>query len=157
MLDAIQLGREQGKYDLWAYVIMPEHVHLVLLPRPNVNISQILRTLKQPVSKRALFWLKEHSPDFLAELEHVGSNEKRSHHFWQRGGGYDRNLRSVSDIYEKIEYIHENPVRRGLVESATDWPWSSCLAWETEEGSIVPIDKESLPRLEPTDGRRYRP
>ena len=57
MLDALELGRQQGKYDLWAYVIMPEHVHVVLLPRTSVKISQILTTLKQSVSKRGLHWL----------------------------------------------------------------------------------------------------
>src|SRR3989304_334193 len=58
MLEALTLGREQGKYDLWAYVIMPEHVHIVLLPHAGVKISQILATLKQSVAKRAVLWLR---------------------------------------------------------------------------------------------------
>ncbi len=156
MLDALQLGRDQGKYDLWAYVIMPEHVHLVLWPHANVKISQILTTLKQSVSKRALLWLGEHSPEFLAKLEHVRPNGQRSYRFWQRGGGYDRNLRSVSDIHEKIKYIHGNPVRRGLVGRADDWPWSSCRAWETGKDDPIPIDRESLPMLTPGDMPRGR-
>ena len=68
MLDALQLGRKQGQFDLWAYVIMPEHVHVVLLPHRGVKISQILTTLKQSVSKRALLWLRQHSPEFLNRL-----------------------------------------------------------------------------------------
>jgi hypothetical protein len=45
--------------------------------------------------------------------------------FWQRGGGYDRNLTEPRTIWAEIASIHANPVRRGLCESATDWPWSS--------------------------------
>ncbi len=153
MLQALQLGREQGKYHLWAYVIMPEHVHVVLWPCPGVKISQILSTLKQSVSKRAMLWLRENSPEFLAQLEDIQPNGKRSHRFWLRGGGYDRNLRSVADIHEKIEYVHANPVRRDLVATTESWPWSSCRAWQTGEDVPIAIDRESLPRLEPDDSR----
>ena len=154
MLQAFQLGREQGKFDLWAYVIMPEHVHVVLLPHRDVSISQILSTLKQSVSKRALLWLRQHSPDFLPRLQDIQPNGKRSYRFWQRGGGHDRNLRTVSDIYEKIEYVHNNPVRRELVVGPEAWPWSSCHAWETGTDEPIPIDRESLPTLTPNDSAR---
>jgi hypothetical protein len=62
-----------------------------------------------------------HAPEFLAELVDGPPNGRTAHRFWQRGGGYDRNLRSVRDIHEKIRYVHENPppprarcTRRGL-------------------------------------------
>jgi putative transposase len=61
--------------------------------------------------------------------------------FWQRGGGYDRNLRSSSDIREKIEYIHQNPVRRGLVVNPSDWVWSSARDYAGEIG-IVPLRRD---------------
>lgn len=46
-------------------------------------------------------------------------------HFWQRGGGFDRNLVSEAHVRQKVDCIHANPVRRGLVTSPTDWGWSS--------------------------------
>ena len=157
VLDALELGREQVKYDLWAYSIMPEHVHVVLLPHLGVKISQILTTLKQSVSKRALRWLEENGREFLVRLEDVSPNGKRVHRFWQRGGGYDRNLRTVNDIYEKIEYVHANPVRRGLVKNAQEWPWSSSRAWETGEDAPIPLDRNSLPSLTVNDtAKRFR-
>ena len=150
MCDAMQLGRQYDLYDLWAYVIMPEHVHIVLLPHSGIRIAHILTTLKQSVSKRALNWLKQYACDFIVQLEDLQPNGKRAHRFWQRGGGYDRNLRTVADIYEKIECIHNNPVRRGLVTSAVEWPWSSCRAWETGEDMPIAIDHQSLPILTPS-------
>jgi putative transposase len=152
MLDALNLGRSQGKYDLWAYVIMPEHVHVVLLPHREATIAGILTTLRQSVSKRALVWLRQHAPAFLAEIEDLQPNGDRAYRFWQRGGGYDRNLRTVTDIYEKIDYVHDNPVRRGLVTSPEAWPWSSCLAWQTGEDKPLGLDRGSLPTRMPEEG-----
>jgi putative transposase len=68
-----------------------------------------------------------------------------SHRFWQRGGGYDRNLRSDRDIYEKIRYVHLNPVRRGLAKDAGDWPWSSARTHETGKPEPISLNLESLP------------
>jgi putative transposase len=126
---------------------MPEHVHVVLIPRPDVQIAAILTTVKQSVAKRALLWLQREAPDYLPRLEDRQPNGQVSYRFWQRGGGYDRNLRMLADVYRTIDYIHANPVRRGLVSTAEDWPWSSCRAWQTGENLPVAIDRASLPRL----------
>ena len=145
MLDALALGREKGMYDLWAYVIMPEHVHIVLLPQADIKISSILTTLKQSVAKRALLWIKKNNPSCLDRMADVQPNGKKYFRFWQRGGGYDRNLRSLDDVREKIRYIHRNPVRRKLVASAEQWNWSSNQAWHDGKDDPIAIDRQSLP------------
>ena len=145
-LRALDLSR--ASFDLWAYVIMPEHVHMVILPRQGCTISRILYDLKKPVTTWAISWLREHSPDYLPQMEDLQPDGKISHRFWQRGGGYDRNLRNVRDIHEKMRYVHLNPVRRGLVERAEDWPWSSYAAWEKNVDFPVAIDRQTLPPLE---------
>jgi putative transposase len=147
MLRALELGRKKGQYDLWAYVIMPEHVHAVLWPHEGVKISDILTTVKQSVSKRALLWLQEHSPEFIDKLRDVQSNGRVIYRFWQRGGGYDRNLRTVHDVHEKIEYVHLNPIHRGLADRAEEWFWSSVRAWQTGRDEPIAIDRASLPPL----------
>jgi len=147
-LESLDAARLKQAFDLWAYVIMPEHVHPVLLPGDGVQISKILQAIKRPITRKAEHWLETHSPDFLAELTDKQPNGKITHRFWQRGGGYDRNLRSIPDVYEKIEYIHANPVRRGLVENPEDWPWSSYNSWQTGTGYPIQLDKNSLPPLE---------
>jgi putative transposase len=86
MIDAIRLARTKHAFHLWAYVVMPEHVHLLLWPPdPQLRIAAVLTTLKQSVSKRALAWLREHDPNYLQQLS-------GSFHFWQDGPGYDRIL-----------------------------------------------------------------
>ena len=147
VVDAIALSRERNPFDLWAWAIMPEHVHIALHPHKGTSIASILKTLKQSVSKRAIIWLKKNAPDYLATIEDVQPNGKRRHRFWQRGGGYDRNLRSVRDIHEKMSCIHQNPVTRGLTEIAEDYFWSSAKAWETGVDEPLSIDRDSVPTL----------
>ncbi len=146
MIEAIQRSREKHGFHLWAYVIMPEHVHLLLWPtRYDYSISRILTTLKQSVSKRALLFVREHVPIFLLQMKDHQPNGVVHHRFWQRGGGYDRNLTEPATIWKEIDYIHANPVRRGLCERAVDWPWSSAAEYVSPGTGLLTIDRSSLP------------
>jgi putative transposase len=93
MIDAIEIARQRHAFHLWAYVIMPEHVHLLLWPTSaEYSMSAVLTTLKQSVSKRALLYVRESAPAFLSQMRDKQPNGKVHFRFWQRGGGYDRNL-----------------------------------------------------------------
>ena len=63
--------------------------------------------------------------------------------FWQSGGGYDRNITEPKTLMQVIEYIHLNPVRRGLVERADQWKWSSA-AWFLGTGT-PPLIPDRIP------------
>jgi|GEM_PF-6226249 len=65
--------------------------------------------------------------------------------FWQKGPGYDRNISEPGTLQATIEYIHKNPVRRGLCQAATDWKWSSARRFLLPESAIDP----DLPELQP--------
>jgi putative transposase len=145
LLDAIRAAKGKHPFDLWAFVIMPEHAHLLIFPREPATISDILKSIKQPVSQRALRWVQANAPAFLPNMADVQPNGRVSYRFWQRGGGYDRNIWSLPEVLEKVRYTHENPLRRGLVERPQQWPWSSWRAWECGGEEPLPIDKHSLP------------
>ena len=66
--------------------------------------------------------------------------------FWQRGGGYDRNLTEPHTIWAEIDYLHMNPVRRGLRERAVDWHWSSAADYLAVRQGPWVLHPESLPR-----------
>ena len=93
-LDSLQCARVKHPFDLWAYVIMPEHVHLLIWPHEGVRVSPILQSLKQPVTQRAIHWLQKYDPRTLDRPLDAQPNGNRADRFWQRGGGYDRNMRS---------------------------------------------------------------
>lgn len=124
---------------LWAYVFMPNHVHLLVhFGRAEYEIDHVLREIKWPVSRKALAFLRQTSPDWLAKLQ-TQRGQKTEYHFWQRGGGYDRNITEPATLEKMIEYIHLNPVRKGLVERAADWKWPSAQ-WYSRAKGPIPID-----------------
>lgn len=147
LLDAIDRARDTHHFDLWAYVVMPEHVHILLCPREReYSISSILNSIKKSVSNRAIRFVSQHAPGFLAQMEDRQHDGSVSHRFWQRGGGYDRNLFEPRYIWQMIEYIHANPCRRGLCIRSIDWRWSSALEWECPGRGLLRVDRESVPR-----------
>ena len=142
VLDALESTRQNLDVALWAYVIMPEHVHVLLYPRrDDYEVRRILAALKRPVSAAAREHLEEtHNEEWLTRLI-VEYPSRRVFRFWRPGGGFDRNIFKEKAVAKVIEYIHANPVRRGLVESPTDWPWSSARFYEGEKDALLSMDE----------------
>jgi putative transposase len=137
---AIDEARRRRPFDLWAFVFMPEHVHLIVRPSgPGSTTAATLKAIKQPVARRAFLHLEAHAPRWIPRLtrERNGRIERL---FWQPGGGYDRNLVEPRALAAVMDYIHRNPVRGGLVERASDWPWSSAGWYEGEPRNDLRID-----------------
>jgi putative transposase len=150
LVEALAVARDRLHLDLWAYVIMPEHCHVLVFPREReYSISRVLQAIKLPVTRRAKSYLGQTAPDALRLMRDEQPSGKLCYRFWQRGGGYDRNLMEPEAIHAEIEYIHANPVRRGLVAAAEQWRWSSA-AWYAGVGDapLVP-DAGSIPALHP--------
>ena len=109
-------------YQLFAYVVMPDHVHLLLHPEVDVaTVRRILSALKTRTASLILDRLRAEDPALVAKA----TSSNGTAHLWQPGGGYDRNIFSRDEFLEKARYIEENPVRNGLVERAEEYRWSS--------------------------------
>ena len=130
---------------LVAFVVMPEHAHLLVLPTSTpVRIDRLPGSIKQPDSGRSKnLLMTENSPllDSLMVQERPG---KVAFRYWQEGPGDDRNLSTESVVMAAINDIHWNPVRRGLVDRAMDWKWSSAM-WYFSDTTIIDPD---LPRID---------
>ncbi|MGE0480083.1 MAG: hypothetical protein AB7Q17_06380 [Phycisphaerae bacterium] len=110
---------------------MPEHAHVLLLPRAaDYEMRYILVALKQPVSTAARRLLEEIENDAWQALLTVEYASRTVFRFWQPGGGLDRNIVRQRSVAAVIDYIHTNPVRRGLTLRPTDWQWSSARFWD---------------------------
>jgi putative transposase len=123
---SLDTASEECQFELTAFVFMPDHVHLLVAPTgPDPAIDRYLARIKQPFSK----WVKQQLTDSKSTLlDRLTIQErpgKTCFRFWQEGPGYDRNLSTPTVIEAAIDYIHLNPVRRGLVKRAVDWKWSS--------------------------------
>jgi len=123
----LERARRRHRFLLVARVAMPNHVHPLLVPRPRllegrveVSALGLLSGIKRPLANavierwRAVAWPGPHCV-----------SERKEYRFWQRGGGFDRNIRDGGEFAETIDYIHQNPVKRGLVDEAAAYRWSS--------------------------------
>lgn len=125
--EAIDEARASCGFLLFAYVIMPDHVHL-LTDAPR-KASEVLQYIKGIVGHRGI--------DYLKAQNYQSSLEKLRHESWKRNHRYslwqhDSDVFSVtseSKFMEKVNYIHNNPVSAGLVERAVDYLWSSSRWW----------------------------
>ena len=115
-------------YGFWVtgYVVMPEHVHLLVSEPERKNLALALQVLKQMVSRNRGGW------PVLSRSEGRGP-------FWQ-ARYYDFNVWSEPKRVEKLRYIHRNPVQRGLVERPEDWIWSSFRHYLTGDEGKVEIE-----------------
>jgi putative transposase len=115
------------------YVLMPEHVHLLVGEPSKTSLAVALQVLKQQTSRK---------------LKRRG--EAR---FWQRRY-YDFNERTELKRVEKLRYMHRNPVKGGLVEKPEDWPWSSFRHYATGVEGVVEIESEWTARRREAEQKR---
>jgi putative transposase len=116
--DALERVRCRYLFAVAGYVVMPEHVHLLVSEPKRVLLSKAIQALKLSVSMR--------------------SSERP---FWQ-AHYYDFNVSSHAKFVEKLRYIHRNPVKRGFCQGPEDWKWSSFLHYATGCKGQVEIESE---------------
>ncbi len=135
--------RRSFKLQVYGYVVMPEHVHLLLSEppkdggplKPDFGLSGDLHRLIEPQQHTLADALKSLKQGVSRRL--IGGAD----HFWQKRY-YDFNVRNYPQFVEKLRYIHRNPVKRDLCERAEDWPWSSFRHYATGCDGRVEIESE---------------
>jgi len=119
-LERLEWLRQKHEFYVFGYVLMPEHVHLLVSEPKRYKLASTINVLKCEVSKQAKGGRKQ---------------------FWQTRY-YDFNVLTQAKHVEKLRYIHRNPVERGLVAEPRDWPWSSFCHYLTGVAAIVEIESE---------------
>ena len=114
--DSLELMRTRYEFCVMGYVVMPEHVHMLLSEPAHDPLFKAIHALKLSVSKLS-----------------------RQHPFWQ-ARYYDFNVFTARKHVEKLRYIHRNPVRRGLVQRPEDWQWSSFTHYAMGARGAVEIE-----------------
>ena len=129
--------RERYKFLLVGYVVMPNHVHLLISESSKGSPSVVLKVLKQRVS-RDLRRCRRHSAAGQLRFAFAESDGSLPR-LWQPRF-YDFNLWSKKKVREKLDYMHSNPVTRKLVDHPKDWPWSSWGFYRKREPGLIPIE-----------------
>lgn len=149
LLGAIARARDEHGFELFAWVIMPEHVHLLMRPADGIPLDQALKTVKLSVAKTVIARWRELNAPILDRVTDTAGSAR----FWLSGGGFDRNVRDATEFSKEIRYIHRNPVERGLVERPEEWKWSSVRWWMGEREGEFPCDP---PPGEPLGWARWK-
>jgi putative transposase len=123
--DLLEQTRARHRARVYAYVPMPEHIHLLINEPPSILVAQFLKALKQITSRKLRGGRRQ---------------------FWQPRY-FDANIRGETARSEVIRYIHRNPVKRGLVPSPSDYQWSSFNHYATGIRGVVEIESEWTARL----------
>jgi putative transposase len=136
LLDELAFLRTEHQIKILGYVIMPEHVHLVLDPPDGCRLGVLIGQMKARSARRTLSHLQEKGGRSLKRADGKPA-------VWQRRC-YDHNCRTMDIVVEKIRYCHNNPVSRGLVSKPEDWPWSSYRWYHGRRESEFEIDGVEL-------------
>jgi putative transposase len=138
--------RQQFQFLLIGWVLMPDHFHLLLRPQPAAATPLILKGLKEETAERILKTLRENVSypwcrTMSARLRLPPTVHDESHYrLWQRRY-FPFNVFTEEKCREKLNYMHNNPVKRGLVSSPGEWPWSSWRFYHLQDASIASMDR----------------
>jgi putative transposase len=125
---------------------MPEYVHLLVWGIESQEyVSALLSRIKQPVSVQVHADLAQRHSRLLPRLMVRDRPGRQVFRFWQEGPGFDRNLFTVKAAQAAIDYIHNNPVARGLCQNARDWRWSSARFYESGGSLFDPLRPQIAP------------
>jgi len=122
-VQALERTRTLYRMRVYAFVVMPEHVHLLISEPEPGTVANAMQSLKISSAKRG---------------RRANAVADSAIPFWQKRY-YDRNEWDHKEFIEKRKYIHRNPVRRGLVEKPEDWKWSSYSHYASGEDCGVEI------------------
>ncbi len=137
MCDSLYEARTSARFLLFAYVIMLNHIHVLVGSQRKP--SEVLRYVNGIAGRRIIDFLKEEGfESSLQKLSHSKGPRQHKYSLWD----HHPNLKLVTTengLMEKANYIHQNPVRAGLVERAEDYRWSSVRCWQRK-----PLEDEPL-------------
>lgn len=144
VLESLAYLREYKRTQLNAFVVMPSHLHAVLWPYLGVALSDVVRDFKRftsrSISKEAIRLGDQQLLNIFANARQQNRTQDSSQYqVWQEGS-HPEAIFTARFARQKIEYIHNNPVKAGLVSAPEDWPYSSAKAYLRGEQTYPMVD-----------------
>jgi putative transposase len=143
LLNVLERVRLRYSFVVVGYVIMPEHIHLLISEPQLKTPSTVMQALKLGFARRAIAEAERHRKSSALTFRKTREAELppvQAQHVWQKRF-YDFNVWTEHKRIEKLRYIHRNPVTRGLAPSPECWPWSSFRAYALGEVGPVGVNR----------------
>jgi len=142
LYDSLHFYRHQYAFRLLGYVIMPDHIHLMLWPTSEVSVSDFMRDFKTFTAKRIIRQAQvEQNQPWPAHFSQSGQETGRGENKVWQDSYWDVNVFSNQFVRQKLNYIHRNPLRSGLVTKPEDYPYSSYRNYVLDEEWWLEIDR----------------
>jgi len=135
IINSLSFMQRRGDFTLIAYSIMPTHLHLVLQISGQKNLSDIMRDFKKYTSFRIRKRLENNGHHRMVESLRLPSGSRQVFKVWMDRFD-DLLITNEETLRTKVEYIHQNPVRAGLVERDIDWSYSSARNYHLNDHSL---------------------
>ena len=143
LLDSLNFYRHKLQFKLLGYAIMPDHIHLVVWPQGTAGVSDIMRDYKKFTATRIIRQAEaEGNTDWLNAFRDAGSETERSTHKVWQDSYWDKNLYTEDMLRQRLNYVHRNPVRAGLVVLPADYPYSSYRNYVNGDDTLIEIDRD---------------
>jgi putative transposase len=153
LLRTLEQVRRRYSFVVVGYVAMPEHVHLLLSEPERGNPGAVVQVLKQRFARVVLRELRRTK---VAEQGLLWTEPGSDAHVWQ-ARFYDFVVYTKKKREEKLHYMHQNPVRRGLVLTPEQWPWSSARDYLRDEAGPVLVNEPLRAEMKVREGTRKNP
>jgi putative transposase len=150
LLRTLEQVRRRYGFVVVGYVAMPEHVHLLLSEPERGNPGAVVQVLKQRFARMVLRELRRTK---VAEQGLLWTKPGSDAHVWQ-ARFYDFVVYTKKKREEKLHYMHQNPVRRGLVLTPEQWPWSSARDYLRDEAGPVLVNEPVRAEMKVWEGTR---
>ncbi|MBI3913955.1 MAG: transposase [Chloroflexi bacterium] len=143
LIDSWNFYRYKQSYKLLGYVIMPDHFHVLIWPYGDAPVADMMRDFKRFTSGRIARQAEvEGKKEWLEAFRAAGEKTERAEYKVWQDDYWDKNIFSEKMLRQKLNYIHNNPVRAGLVNSPDEYPYSSYRSYELGDEAWIEIDKD---------------
>lgn len=142
LLDSLNYYRFVYRFKIVGYVIMPDHIHVLVWPQAGPQIAEFMRDFKKYTAVRIVRQAEvEEREGDLEAFKQAGNQTGRSANKVWQDGYWDKNVFTDPFLRQKLNYIHRNPLRAGLVVQPEDYPYSSYRNYVFGDESLFAIDR----------------
>jgi putative transposase len=146
IVDSLDCMRLRDRFELYAFVVMPNHLHLIIQCAVEDPLADVMRDLKKHIADRLIrhYRAEGNQPvlDFLASA--VGEHRRQQHRVWEEGYNA-KDIFSPEFLRQKMTYVHGNPCQPhwNLAACPEDYLWSSARFYLIHEPAVIPVDNAS--------------
>ncbi|MEN8247766.1 MAG: transposase [Bacteroidota bacterium] len=138
VIDSLNFCQQNKGLEVYAWVIMPNHIHMVIGRNGKLTLSQIIQDFKRHTSSKIRKYLQNDSGSIMYQIlvmQGLGNTRNTDFQLWQQHS-HPVEVSSDKMFDQRVDYIHMNPVKAGLVEFPVDWKWSSAIDYNEGKGFL---------------------